>query len=244
MKFKRLLVPFVAAFMMASMMPAVVSADEVAQSNEVTIVEVDAKDTNSPSNSPSNSPAVDSGKVGSLNWTLDGTGNLLITGKGSMGNFKSAPWRKYASKIKSVRIEAGATSIANYAFVQTTNLTSINIPSSVKTIGKSAFYKSGLKKVTGGAGLTSIGASAFSGCSSLSSVSISSKKLSKIGAYAFKGTKVKTLKITKTTKLTKKGVKKSLKGSKVTKVDVKNSKKITYGVYFVKSNSGRKVKVY
>ena len=242
MKFKRLLVPFVAAFMMASMMPAVVSADEVAQSNEVAIVEVAAKDS-TPSKQNSSSGVIQSGTVGKLSFVLDGNGNLVITGKGAMPSFKSAPWRANASKIKAVKIGSGVTSISAYAFVQTTNLTSINIPSSVKTIGKSAFFKSGLKKVTGGAGLTSIGASAFSGCSNLSSASFSSKKLSKIGAYAFKGTKVKTLKITKTTKLTKKGVKKSLKGSKVTKVDVKNSKKITYGVYFVKSNSGKKVTV-
>ena len=243
MKFKRLLASFFAATMCFSMLPAVVSADEVDQSNSVAIVEI-AKDSSSPSNSPSSSPTVDSGKIGNLTWTLDGNGNLLISGKGAIPNVKTAPWRKNASKIKAVKLGKSVTAIGNYAFVGTTNLTSISIPSSIKTIGKSAFYKSGLKKVSGGAGLTSIGQSAFSGCSSLSSFSISSKKLSKIGAYAFKGTKIKTLSITKTTKLKKKNVKKSLKGSKITKVNVKNSKKITYGVYFVKSNSGRKVKVY
>lgn len=242
MKFKRLLASFFAATMCFSMLPAVVSADEVDQSNNVAIVEVAAKDTSA--SSSSSAGVIQDGKFGSFSFVLDGSGTLKISGKGAMPSFKSAPWRANASKIKKVVLAKSITSIANYAFVGTTNLTSLSIPSSIKTIGKSAFYKSGLKKVSGGAGLTSIGQSAFSGCSSLSSFSISSKKLSKIGAYAFKGTKIKTLNITKTTKLKKKNVKKSLKGSKITKVNVKNSKKITYGVYFVKSNSGRKVKVY
>lgn len=243
MKFKRLLASFFAATMCFSMLPAVVSADEVDQSNSVAIVEVAAKDTGSASSS-SSAGVIQEGTFGSFSFVLDGSGSLKISGKGAMPNFKTAPWRANASKIKKVVLAKNITSIGNYAFVGTTNLTSISIPSSIKTIGKSAFYKSGLKKVSGGAGLTSIGQSAFSGCSSLSSFSISSKKLSKIGAYAFKGTKIKTLNITKTTKLKKKNVKKSLKGSKITKVNVKSSKKITYGVYFVKSNSGRKVKVY
>ena len=68
--------------------------------------------------------------------------------------------------------------------------------------------------------------------------------LSKIGTYAFtKDSKLKTLYIKNTTKLTKKGVKKSLKGSSVKKVKVKKSKVKKYKKYFTKKNCGRKVKV-
>ena len=73
---------------------------------------------------------------------------------------------------------------------------------------------------------------------------ISSKILSKIGTYAFaKDSKLKTIKIKSTTKLTKKGVKKSLKSSKVKTVKVKKSKVKKYRKYFTKKNCGRKVKV-
>ena len=55
--------------------------------------------------------------------------------------------------------------------------------------------------------------------------------------------KLKTLNIKKTKKLSKSGVKNSLKGSSVKTVKVKKSKIRKYKKYFKKSNSGRKVKV-
>ena len=65
-----------------------------------------------------------------------------------------------------------------------------------------------------------------------------------IGAYSFKSdSKLKTIYIKYTTKLTKKSVKKSLKGSKVKTVKVKKSKVKKYKKFFTKKNCGRKVKV-
>ncbi|MCR5339950.1 MAG: leucine-rich repeat domain-containing protein [Saccharofermentans sp.] len=255
MKFKRLLASFFAATMCFSMLPAVVSADEVALANDVAIVEEAeqqsvikvAKDTaTSPNASPNASPSIDQGTTGKLSWKLTGSGVLLISGKGSMPNYGygKAPWSKYTSDIKTVKIASTVTSIGNYAFAKCTALSSISIPSGIKTIGTCAFYKSSIKKVSGGSKVTKIGKSAFSGCSKLSSFSISSKYLKSIGSYAFKGTKVKTLSIKYTKKLTKKGVKKSLKKSKIKKVNVKNSKRFLYSYYFAKFNSGKKVKVY
>ena len=56
----------------------------------------------------------------------------------------------------------------------------------------------------------------------LTSFKITSKKLKKIGSYAFSGDKLlKTIYIQKTTKLTKKGVKKSMKSSSIKTVKVK-----------------------
>lgn len=255
MKFKRLLASFFAATMCFSMLPAVVSADEVVPANDIAIVEeVEqqsvikvAKDTaTSPNASPNASPSIDEGTTGKLSWKLTSTGVLLISGKGSMPNYGygKAPWSKYASDIKTVKIASTVTSIGNYAFAKCTTLSSISIPSGIKTIGTCAFYKSGIKKVSGGSKVTKIGKSAFSGCSKLSSFSISSKYLKSIGSYAFKGTKIKTLSIKYTKKLTKKGVKKSLKKSRIKKVNVKNSKRFLYSYYFAKFNSGKKVKVY
>ena len=68
--------------------------------------------------------------------------------------------------------------------------------------------------------------------------------MAKIGTKAFyKDGKLKTLNMNNTTKLTKKGVKKSLKGSSVKTVKVKKSKVKKYKKYFTKKNCGRKVKV-
>lgn len=55
--------------------------------------------------------------------------------------------------------------------------------------------------------------------------------------------KLKTLNIKYTTKLTKSGVKKSLKGSKIKTVKVKKSKVKAYKKIFKKKNSGRSVRV-
>lgn len=230
MKFKRLLASFFAATMCFSMLPAVVSADEIDLGDNVAIVEV-AKDaeTASPSvspsvsPSPSASPTTDTGVCGkNLSYAISGS-TLLISGSGAMYNYRAgkAPWYAKRSQIKAVKIGSKVTSIGNYAF-----------------------YGCSITKVSGGSGLKTIGSYAFKNTKKLKSFSISSKKLSKIGKYAFAGSSLKTLSITKTTKLTKKGVKKSLKKSKIKKVNVKNSKRIRYGLAFVKSNSGRKVKVY
>ena len=238
MKFKRLLVPFVAVAMMASMMPTVVSAAEVdVKPVDAAVVEID---------NGTESPEPYTGDCGkNLHFALQTNGTLLISGSGAMTNFgaNKAPWAGYKEKIKSVAFSGKCTSIGNYAFYGCKNLASVNIHTGITSIGTGAFYGSGISKVAGGKSLKTIGTSAFKNCANLKTVTITSSVLSKIGSQAFSGTAVTKLSINKTTKLTKKGVKNSLKGSKVKTVDVKNSKKVTYGAYFVKSNSGKKVTV-
>ena len=131
------------------------------------------------------------------------------------------------------------------AFAKNTVLTNLYIGANVTAIADNAFNGcSQLVKVSGGANLKSIGSKAFAGCPKLKSFKLSSKVLWKIGPYAFSGDKsLKTICIKSTTKITKSGVKKSLKGSKVKTVKVKKSKVKKYKKYFKKSNSGRKVKV-
>ena len=140
---------------------------------------------------------------------------------------------------KSVRI------IESDAFMDCTSLKSITIPSSVIRIEEYAFYGcKNLVKVSGGAGLVIIEQEAFAKCPKLKTFVITSKKLRTLGRETFYGDKsLKTLYIKKTTKLTKSGVKRSLKGSYVKTVKVKRSKIRKYKKYFKKSNSGRKVKV-
>ncbi|MBR2978023.1 MAG: leucine-rich repeat protein [Oscillospiraceae bacterium] len=112
-----------------------------------------------------------------LTWNLDtATGVLAISGTGAMTNWSSSsnvPWYSYRSKIKTVTIGNGVTSIGNDAFYGCSSLTSVTIPDSVTSIGSYAF--SGCSSLTGITipdGVTSIGGFAFYGCSSLTSITI------------------------------------------------------------------------
>ena len=78
-----------------------------------------------------------------------------------------------SSKITTVIIPDGVTSIGDFAFYNGTNLTSIIIPDSVISIGSSTFQGcTGLTSIAIGNGVTSIGDSAFYDCGSLTSVTI------------------------------------------------------------------------
>ena len=89
--------------------------------------------------------------------------------------------------LTSMNIPNSIMSIGDSAFIGCSGLTSITIPNSVTSIGDGAFYGcSGLTSVTIGNSVTSIGYDAFKGCSSLTSVTIGSKVAS-IGYDAFKG---------------------------------------------------------
>lgn len=122
---------------------------------------------------------------------------------------------------------------------------SLSIGNNVLTIADGAFSNCPeLETVTGGYRLTTIGSKAFEKCPKLKVFSITSKSLKKIGAFAFSGdTALTTLQINKTTKLTKSGVKNSLKGSSVKTVKVKKSKVKKFKKIFKKKNSGKKVSV-
>ena len=126
-----------------------------------------------------------------------------------------------------------------------TTLKVVAVGSKIVAIGNNAFFGcKNLVKVSGGAGLKTIGQNAFARCPKLSTFVITSKVLYKIGPQAFyKDSKLKTVCVRNTTKLTKGGVKKSLKGSSVKTVRVKKSKVKKFKKYFTKKNCGRKVKV-
>ena len=77
------------------------------------------------------------------------------------------------------------TSIGNYAFYNSSNLTSITIPESVTSIGSWAFNGcSGLTSITIPESVTSIGESAFRDCSGLTSITIP-ESVTSIGNYTF-----------------------------------------------------------
>jgi hypothetical protein len=88
-------------------------------------------------------------------------------------------------ELTEVNIPNSVTSIGNYTFQGCTELSSVIIPESVTSIGGSAFEDcTGLTTVTIGNSVTSIGGSAFSGCTGLTSVTIPNSVTS-IGRYAF-----------------------------------------------------------
>jgi len=89
------------------------------------------------------------------------------------------------SSLASLEIPSSVTSIGNFAFYGCSSLTSIAIPSSVTSIGDYAFSKcSSLASLEIPSSVTSIGNGAFNGCSSLASLEIPSSVTS-IGYFAF-----------------------------------------------------------
>ncbi len=174
------------------------------------------------------------------NSDTEGAGTVMLTGVSDQVTAVVVP-----ASIDINGFTYKVTKIAARAFFGNTNITTVTIGANVVLIDTNAFFGcSNLVKVSGGAGLKVIGQTAFARCPKLKSFVITSKVLNKIGPQAFyKDSKLKTISIKKTTKLTKSGVKKSLKGSKVKTVKVKKSKIWKYRKYFKKSNSGRKVRV-
>ena len=174
------------------------------------------------------------------NSDTEGAGTVMITGVTDQVTAVVIPpsidINGYTYKVNKV---------AARAFFGNTTIKTVYIGANVTVIDTNAFFGcSNLVKASGGAGLKVIGQNAFARCPKLSTFIITSKVLYKIGPQAFYlDSRLKTIYIKNTTKLTKSGVKKSLKGSKVKTVKVKKSKVWKYKSYFKKSNSGRKVKV-
>lgn len=134
---------------------------------------------------------VASGYCGSnVAWTLDEEGTLVISGSGRMDYSASGPkswhWDEYRMYILSVVIEEGVTSIGDYAFFGCSNLKSIKIPDTIRSIGKKdTFYKcESLTSVTIPEGVKSIGESTFDGCTCLRNVTIP-ESVTSIGYSAF-----------------------------------------------------------
>lgn len=120
--------------------------------------------------SSDSSEAASSGSCGpSLNWSIDSSGNLTITGSGEMNVYGVTKWD--ADKVRTVSLPDGLTTIGQCAFEDCVNLTSVVIPDSVKTIDGSAFSNcTSLSSVTFGNSLERICHRAFCCCYSLTSL--------------------------------------------------------------------------
>ena len=97
------------------------------------------------------------------------------------------------TNLANITIPASITSIGNDAFFDCTNLTSIAIPSSVVSIGNSAFSACSLTSITIPSGVTSIGRDAFSR-NQLTSVTIPDS-VTRIGDTAFGGNQLTSVTI-------------------------------------------------
>lgn len=105
------------------------------------------------------------------------TYTLTIRGEGAMYNYSSStvPWNAQKSKITSVVIGNGVTSIGDYAFEDCSALKMLNIPQSVTEIGSKAFRGcSALTSLALPQTVNRIGNTAFQGCSNLETINIPS----------------------------------------------------------------------
>ena len=104
------------------------------------------------------------GTENGISWTYT-SGLLSLSGSGAMKDYSTeapAPWSDHMSKIATVSIADGITSIGANAFKGAVNLTSIRFPQSVTSIGDSAFEGTGLTgKVRVPATVSAIGNDAF-----------------------------------------------------------------------------------
>ena len=117
-----------------------------------------------------------SGKCGeNVTWIYE-NGTLTISGTGDMWDYirmNEAPWYEYHDTIKTAVIQAGVTSIGNWAFWDCNNLVYIDIPSSISSIGERSFYKCySLTTVKISGAVENIATDAFYYCSKLSRIDV------------------------------------------------------------------------
>jgi hypothetical protein len=98
--------------------------------------------------------------------------DIVITAKGGGGDINAFIDRS----ITEVNIPEGVTKIGDFAFRSCTKLTSVTLPSTLKTIGSSAFYSTKITTLDVPNGVTTINSNAYTSCTSLTTVFLPSKK--------------------------------------------------------------------
>lgn len=133
-----------------------------------------------------------------LTCTLDTSDWILtVSGTGDMYDFglynengaysSSAPWKDYVSKIRTIKIGSGVTSIGSFAFFGCVLVSEMNIPSSVKKIGTGAFYGCRcIESITIPNGVTEIADYTFCGCTRMTGITIPAS-VKTFGTGAFDG---------------------------------------------------------
>ena len=102
-----------------------------------------------------------------INWSLQNK-TLTISGYGAMkdygyNSYNCAPWynQSYTREITSVVVKEGITHIGDHAFYFVPKITSVSLPSTLKSIGENAFCGTDLASVTIPESVEEIGRAAF-----------------------------------------------------------------------------------
>ena len=122
-----------------------------------------------------------------MEWYLSADGTLTVSQEGDMSNYDEGetPWDRQRDRIKKIVIKKGVTRIGDLAFGGCRNLTSVEIPNTVKSIGVRAFVEcKNLPSIEIPNSVTSIEEQAFSLCDALTSIEIPNSVTS-IGYQAF-----------------------------------------------------------
>lgn len=122
-------------------------------------------------------------------WSFEGE-TLTISGTGAITTYSTTkpddyPWYPLADDINTVIIEEGITNVPDWAFAMYGNLTSVSLPSTLKTIGNSSLEECGFSHIYLPEGLETIGDYAFL-MGALTVVCLPSTVTS-IGTVAFQG---------------------------------------------------------
>ena len=136
-------------------------------------------------------------KIGS--YAFSGCTSLeRITLPGSITSWNSYMFQNCTS-LKEVVFEEGITttyagSATTGMFVNSPDLETVVLPSTLESIGAYTFYNTSIKSITLPAGLKTIANYAFSGCTNIEEIVLPAG-LTTIGTNAFEGTKIKTITI-------------------------------------------------
>ncbi|MCL2087739.1 MAG: leucine-rich repeat protein [Oscillospiraceae bacterium] len=119
-------------------------------------------------------------------WFIDTNGLLVIRTVAGMNDW--AANTTHRGLVKNILLENAVTSIADNAFADCVNLTSVSLPNHVTTIGDNAFENcTALTSVTLGTGITAIGSEAFKDCENLAFIQFNRPSPPSFGSNVFDG---------------------------------------------------------
>ena len=107
-----------------------------------------------------------------IEWAVEGD-KLIISGNGEMRDFTendTPPWHKHRHDIRVIVVKDGVKSVGDLAFYQYSNVVSVELSKSVKSLGAYAFSDCEALEMINLGGVEHIGKSAFARCSSLTSI--------------------------------------------------------------------------
>ena len=108
-----------------------------------------------------------------LAWVLYADGRFVLSGEGSCPDYYyDAPWYSFSRAICFLEVEEGVSNIGDYAFTQSTSMSFVTFPESLRVIGGRAFENCGLLSVEVPEGVTTIGGGAFRCCGLMKSIKL------------------------------------------------------------------------